>query len=123
MFATSMILSTNFATAGTIRLIPRPMTITFPLQVIPRKENTRPHNKVVRIAAATASATLPVRYSTSTEINAPFSIIPSSAIFSTFALYAKIPPITQRIIGALWYTVSYKILFNNSIMLPPFSSF
>lgn len=70
-----------------------------------------------------ARATLPVRYSTNTEINAPFSIIPSSAIFNTFALYANIPPITHRIIGALWYTVSYKILFNNSIMHPPFSPF
>ena len=44
---------------------------------------------------------LPVIYSTRTDTNAPFSIIPSNAIFNTFALYAKIPPITQRIIGAL----------------------
>ena len=47
----------------------------------------------------------------------------SSFVFNTFALYANIPPITHRIIGALWYTVSYKILFNNSIMHPPFSPF
>lgn len=123
MVGSSITFSTNFAIAGTIKLIPRPITITLPLQVIPKNENTSPHNKVVTIAAITARATLPVRYSTNTEINAPFSIIPSSAIFNTFALYANIPPITHRIIGALWYTVSYKILFNNSIMHPPFSPF
>ena len=101
ILASSIIFKTNFAIAGTIKLIPRPITMTFPLQLIPKIENRSPQSNVVTIAAIIATATLPVMYSTRTDTNAPFNIIPSKAIFNTFALYAKIPPITQRIIGAL----------------------
>ena len=54
------------------------------------------------MAEAIATKILPVKYITNTDINAPFNIIPSSAIFKTLALYANIPPITHNIIGALW---------------------
>ena len=93
---------TKPAIAGASMLMARPMTITLPLSVTPMNEKIRPSAKLASTARAHARMRLPVKKPTSVETNAPMSIIPSRAMLRTFALKANTPPMTHRMMGALW---------------------